>query len=72
MNDLYNKISIKYNSKINNVAKCITEAINKSIGKANLELMAAIFGYSLGYENNCPTNLSFVCSVVDYLKEFSW
>ena len=70
MNELYKRLSKKYNSTINSVTKCISEAISKSWTKANLDLIALVFGYSIGYDNNCPTNSLFVCSVIDYLKGF--
>jgi len=68
MNELYSFISIKYNSSINNVTKCIRESINKSWVNANRELTDLVFGYSTGYNNDCPTNSLFLNSIIDYMK----
>ena len=70
MNELYKIVSDKYNSSINNVTKCIRDAIMKSWCNANIDLITTVFGYSIGYENNCPSNSLFVYTVIDYLKGF--
>jgi hypothetical protein len=69
MNELYEMISVKYNSTISSISKCVSEAISKAWINASQEMITLIFGYSVGYENDCPSNAMFVNSVIDYLKD---
>ena len=71
MNDLYDSLSLKYGSSSNNITKCIRESIEKSWNNGSVDLIEKVFGYSIGYDNSCPTNALFVNTVVDYLRTCS-
>lgn len=71
MNDLYESLSLKYGSSCNNITKCIRESIEKSWNNGSVDLIEKVFGYSIGYDNCCPSNALFVNTVVDYLKTCS-
>ena len=55
----------------NNITKCIRESIEKSWNNGSVDLIEKVFGYSIGYDNCCPSNALFVNTVVDYLKTCS-
>lgn len=68
MKDYYEILSVKYNSKSNSIIKCIRESIEKSWNNGDITLIENIFGYSLGYDNDFPSNSLFVNTVVQYIK----
>lgn len=71
MIELYRSLSQKYDSSCSNITKCIRESIEKSWNNGSVDLIEKVFGYSIGYDNNFPSNSLYVNTVVDYLRECS-
>ncbi len=71
MCELYETLSHKYDSSCSNIIKCIRESIEKSWNNGSVELIEQVFGYSLGYDNDFPSNALFINTVVHYLKACS-
>ncbi len=68
MTEVYKKISIKYNTSISSVESNIRRAIEEGFKNASPDDIKQIFGYSLDYQNVCPTNSVFILTISDILK----
>lgn len=71
MSEMYIYLSLKYDSSCTSITKCIKESIEKSWNKGNIDLIEKIFEYSIGFDNDYPSNSLFVNTIVDYLRTYS-
>ena len=68
MTAIYKRISTKYNTSIASVESNIRRAIEEGFKNASPEDIKEIFGYTLNYQNVCPTNTDFIITITDILK----
>ena len=68
MTEVYKKIANKYDTSISSVESGIRRAIEEGFKNASSEYIKIIFGYTLSYDNVCPTNSIFIIAISDYLK----
>jgi len=68
MTEIYKRISIKYNTSIASVESNIRRAIEEGFKNASPDDIKEIFGYTLNYQNVCPTNTDFIITITDILK----
>ena len=68
MTKIYKQISKKYNTSIANIESSIRRAIEEGFKNASPEIVKDLFGYSLNYNQVCPTNTDFIVTITDHLK----
>ena len=68
MTKIYKQISNKYNTSIASIESSIRRSIEEGFKNASPEIVKTLFGYSLNYNQVCPTNTDFIVTITDHLK----
>lgn len=66
---LYHKISEKFSTNNSCVERAIRHAIETSWSRGNLQLIDELFGYSISASKDKPTNIEFMKTLSDKIKE---
>jgi two-component system response regulator (stage 0 sporulation protein A) len=66
--ELYPSIARQFNTTSSRVERAIRHAIEVTWARGNLELINALFGYSINTERGKPTNSEFIAMVADKLR----
>lgn len=64
---LYPTVAEEFKTTPSRVERAIRHAIESGYGKANLELVNKLFGYSVDSEKAKPTNSEFLSTIADYI-----
>lgn len=65
---LYPNIAEKFDTTGSRVERAMRHAIECGIGRGDLQLMEAVFGYVISPEKGKATNSEFIACVVDYME----
>ncbi len=66
--ELYPTVASKFNSTSSRVERAIRHAIEVAWTRGNMELITALFGYTVNTERGKPTNSEFIAMVADKLR----
>lgn len=63
----YYKLSIKYNTTTYNIERSIRYSIEISFNRGDYKLINQLFGNTISYHKDKPTNKEFICTLIDKL-----
>lgn len=65
--NVYPTIADKYETAPSNIERNIRNAIEVSFSRGNTELINDVFGYTISYDKDRPTNTEFVSACAEYI-----
>ncbi|MBQ7240365.1 MAG: sporulation initiation factor Spo0A C-terminal domain-containing protein [Bacilli bacterium] len=68
MNFLYERIAEEFNCTSKCIERNIRTCIDRSWNKVSYDTVDHVFGSTMNYEDDCPTNRDFIMNLLDFFK----
>ena len=68
MKSIYAKLADEFSCSATCIERNIRTCIDRSWNKVSYETVSDIFGHTMDYENDSPTNRDFIFNLLDFFK----